>query len=96
MGFIIEAWICGFCRKTTHPLQAYGLGVISIIVVYIMGIAGFMAAFTWLLQKPMTLSQAVLLCAAPFVPFDCVKMILGVLIGKRIVRALEKAGVNLS
>lgn len=95
IGFIAEAWLCGFFKPQDNMAKALGMGVVSLVVVYILGIAGFMAAFEFLLHKSVTLVQAITVCAVPFVPFDFVKMLLGVFIGRRISQALEKAGIDL-
>ena len=95
IGFVFQAGLCGFFRPQDDLIKAMIMGLISLAVVYIVGIMGFMAAFEWLLHKPMTVMQAVTVCAVPFVPFDIVKLVLGIVIGKRISMALEKAGVDL-
>jgi biotin transport system substrate-specific component len=99
LGFIFEAWICGYCyihgqAKRKEQLRAFAVGVLSVLLVYILGVLGFMAYFHWMLHKPVALYQAILVCAAPFAPFDLVKMVIGVTAGSRITRALEKAGLN--
>jgi biotin transport system substrate-specific component len=98
-GFVIQAWICGFCRisDARHKrewVRAFLLGALAILIVYIAGVLGFMAYFTFLLHKSMTVFQAVMVCAAPFVPFDLIKMVIGVAVGSRISSALEKAGLQ--
>ena len=99
LGFIFEAWICGYCyigsrAKRKERLLAFATGVFSILLVYILGVLGFMVYFHWMLHKPMALYQAILLCAAPFVPFDLIKMIIGVTAGSKITQALEKTGLS--
>jgi biotin transport system substrate-specific component len=94
MGFVVEAFVCGYCHPEKSWIRAILIGLASIALVYAIGIAGFMAAFKWLLNKPMTLTQAFTVCAVPFVPFDTVKMFLGILLGSRISRALVKAGLD--
>jgi biotin transport system substrate-specific component len=58
-------------------------------------LAGFMASFAWLLQKPMTLVQGVAVCVVPFIPFDLIKVAAAVVLGQKIYSALKKSGVDL-
>lgn len=95
IGFILQAAICGYAARQPGRIRPVLLFLVSLVVVYAVGIAGFMAAFTWLLHKSMTLGQAFMLCAAPFVPFDFIKLVLGVVLGKRISAALKQAGINM-
>jgi biotin transport system substrate-specific component len=99
LGFLLEAWICGYCyipgqAKRKEQLRAFAFGVLSILLVYIVGVLGFTAYFHWMLHKPMTLYQAILVCAAPFAPFDLIKMVIGVTAGSKITQALEKTGLG--
>ena len=96
VGFIFQGWICGYCSLRQQSwLKAASIGVFSVLVVYSIGVLGFMAACRWILQKPVTLWQSVLVCVIPFIPFDLIKMGLGIAAGRRISAALQKAGIDL-
>jgi biotin transport system substrate-specific component len=94
VGFVVQAWICGYCRERRLP-WALLIAVVSLIAAYIIGLAGFMASFAWLLQKPMTLVQGVAVCVVPFIPFDLIKVAAAVVLGQKIYSALKKSGVDL-
>ena len=59
IGFVVQAFVCGFCRLSAGTLfRRVGIALLSLCIVYLIGAVWFTATYTYLLQKPMTLSQA--------------------------------------
>lgn len=95
-GFVICAWLVGrFTTKETGYLQTAAIMLGSLAVVYVVGLAGFMASFTWFLQKPMTWDKAATVAIMPFIPFDIIKTVAAAYLGLRLRRALHKAGYSI-
>lgn len=94
-GFVICAWLVGrFTVKETGYLQTTAIMLGSLVVVYAVGLVGFMASFTWFLQKPMTVEKATAVAVLPFIPFDAIKAVAAAYLGLRLRRALHKAGYS--
>lgn len=97
IGFIIQAWLCGFCRVSRIGwIRSAAIALASLAVPYIIGLIGFMTVFAFFLHKTMTWQTAVTACVIPFLPFDIIKVFLGLFIGSRIAKALEKAGLSVT
>ena len=82
-GFIVHAWICGCVR------------VKNFFVSFLAG-AGFWAEYNYILGKSLSVGNAFAACAAPFIIFDLLKLAAAVVAGRRILKILAKAGMDLS
>lgn len=95
LGFILCAWIVGklsgVCQGSKLRMGAAML--LGVTVMYIAGLAGFMASFAFFLQKPMTLGQALSMAVWPFLPFELVKVGIGAWISPALIAAIRRAGV---
>ena len=94
IGFVLCAWIVGAMTRnsTVTRLRTGAAMLLGLIAAYALGLAGFMASFTFFLQKPVTLQQAFSLAVLPFVPFDILKAALGAWLVPVLVEALGRAG----
>lgn len=93
-GFALCALLVGWL--TERASRSYGKTLLVLLlglaVVYAVGLAGFMASFTFFLKKPMELDKALSLAVLPFLPFDIVKTAVAAYIGVKVRRALIRAG----
>ncbi len=85
VGWLAERAEAGFGRTFAAML-------VGLVFIYGVGMAGFMASFTFFLHKPMTWGQAATYTVAPFLPFDIVKAIIAAYVGVKLRRALARAG----
>ena len=83
-GFIVHAWI------------SFLGGAVSLAFVYFLGVAGFWAEYNYILGKSLSVGNAFAACAAPFIIFDLLKLAAAVVAGRRILKILAKAGIDLS
>lgn len=97
LGFLVMATFSGICvaEKGKYVRQIL-LALAGLIACYVLGTLWFMAYFYFGLHKSMPLWQALTLTVFPFVVFDVIKIVLGVLCGTQIRYALQKAGYFLS
>lgn len=93
LGFLVMAAFCGVyvAEKGKYMRQIF-LSVVGLIFCYGIGTSWFMAYFYFGLHKEMPLWQALTLTVFPFVVFDVIKIVLGVLCGTQIRYALQNAG----
>ena len=94
-GFIVHAWICGRVRVKNFFVSFLG-GAVSLAFVYFLGVAGFWAEYNYILGKSLSVGNAFAACAAPFIIFDLLKLAAAVVAGRRILKILAKAGIDLS
>ena len=94
-GFIVHAWICGCVRVKNFFVSFLG-GAVSLAFVYFLGVAGFWAEYNYILGKSLSVGNAFAACAAPFIIFDLLKLAAAVVAGRRILKILAKAGMDLS
>jgi biotin transport system substrate-specific component len=96
LGFVICAWIIGVLtrRHATSKIRIGASMLLGLSVAYAFGVAGFMASFAFFLQKPMTMHQALTIAVFPFVPFDLLKVALGVWLSPVLLSALSRAGLT--
>ena len=94
IGFVIHAYVCGLTNNM-RLIPAILCNILSLAVVYFLGVTGFWAEYNFLLGKAIPVSKAFAACAAPFIVFDIIKLALAVTAGRRAVRILKKAGINL-
>lgn len=94
-GFAVCAYVVGWITERGQLTLARTAAAmyLGLVLVYIIGLAGFMASFAWFLHKPMTLERALSLSVLPFMPFDAIKTIFAAWLGVRVKRALYKAGM---
>lgn len=94
-GFVLSAWTVGRLTQA-NPLSKVQTGtamLLGLLVIYGVGLAGFMASFAFFLQKPMSLQQAISLAVLPFAPLDLAKAVLGAWLSPILVAALYRAGI---
>lgn len=97
-GFLLGFILCGFIVGWLTERSAPSLGKTALImygglaVVYLVGLAGFMASFAFFLHKPMSWEQAGIMAVLPFLPYDIVKTLIAAYIGVRVKKALIRAG----
>ena len=94
LGFVICAWIVGklTSNHASSKIRTGAAMLLGLFVAYAVGLAGFMASFTYFLHKPMTVQQALPIAVFPFVPFDLVKVVLGAWLAPTLISALSRAG----
>jgi biotin transport system substrate-specific component len=95
VGFILCAYIVGWCtERSDTSLQKTSLIMYGgLVVVYLVGMAGFMASFAFFLHKPMSWETAATLSVLPFLPYDIVKTFIAAYIGVKVKQALIRAGL---
>lgn len=90
VGYLFLAVISGFFIDSV-PVKKVYLHLVGMLcgeaVLYVFGTAWFI----FLMRMP--LSQALMLCVVPFIPFDLVKMVLATVLGVGVRTALMKAGL---
>lgn len=89
IGYIFLAFFTGlFVEKYPGRLRMYFLGgVIGLVFCYAFGTAWF------LFQYDVGVQAALVMCVLPYIPFDLVKLILAILVGQQVRKALEKQGL---
>lgn len=93
LGFVVMAWVSGFrLAEKGHFLRQVSSAVLGLIWCYALGTIWFMGYFHFGLGKEMPLWTALTLTVFPFVAFDLIKVILGVICGTRIRQSLNQAG----
>ena len=97
IGFILCAYFVGYFTEN-RPLNLRRTLVamlVGLILVYVVGLCGFLVVFQFVLHKPMTVGQALPITVLPFLPFDIVKSIIAAYIGVKVRRALLRAGLSI-
>jgi len=96
IGFIVCAYFVGYVTesKPLNLLRTLVAMLTGLFLVYVLGLAGFLLIFQFVLHKPMTVGQALPITVAPFLPFDIVKSITAAYIGVKVRRALLRAGLT--
>ncbi len=95
-GFMVCAVIIGWIteKKQLTFTQSLLSMMIGLVVIYGIGMIGFMMSFKYFLHKPMTWEKAVSLAVVPFLPFDIIKAVGAAYVGVRVKRALAKTGLT--
>ena len=93
-GFMAGAWLVGRLTRRSRPtlVNTVAAMVGGLAVVYLLGLAGFMASFAWFLAKPLDWDQGFGLAVLPFLPFDLLKTLLAAYLGVKVKRSLIRAG----
>lgn len=94
VGFMLCAYIVGWLteRAGASIVKTASFMFAGLAVVYLVGLAGFMASFAYFLHKPMTWDKATAFAVLPFLPYDVVKTLFAAFIGVKVRRALIRAG----
>ena len=93
LGFVVMAWVSGFrLAEKGHFLRQVSSAVLGLICCYFLGLVWFIGYFHFGLGKDMPLWTALTLTVFPFVAFDLIKVVLGVILGTRIRQSLNQAG----
>ncbi|HWR40937.1 MAG TPA: biotin transporter BioY [Patescibacteria group bacterium] len=94
-GFMLCAYLVGLAaeRLALGYGKMTGVMLAGLMVIYTLGLLGFMLSFQYVLQKPMTLEKALQLAVWPFLPLDVIKTIVAAYLGVRVRRALRQAGL---
>ena len=89
IGYIFFALIAGFWMERYGFRTAWSMPglLLGMTALYFFGTAWF------LLETGCTLSYALTVCVLPFLPLDCFKLGIALLLGKSIRRALRKSGL---
>lgn len=91
--FFITAFIAGiFCDKFEKFLPCFLGCLLGLAVLYFVGTVWFMVGMS-MKGSPMGLWASLMACVIPFVPFDCVKIALAIILGKKIRGALNRADI---
>ncbi len=95
VGFMVCAFLVGWLteRGGVSFGKTFSFMLLGLAMVYLVGLAGFMASFEYFLHKPMTFDKALILAVFPFLPFDFVKALMAAVIGVKVRRALVRAGL---
>ncbi|MDY6084987.1 MAG: biotin transporter BioY [Dialister sp.] len=95
LGFVIMAWVSGFrLAEKGHFLRQIICAMAGLFCCYALGTAWFMLYFRFGLAKEMSLLTALTMTVFPFIAFDGIKVLLGVILGTRIRQALDAAGFS--
>ena len=95
ISFAICAWIIGKLTERVLAIVPMILIMVGgIVIIYSIGIIGFMASFALFLQKPMTWGTAFTVAVMPFIPFDIIKAIAAAFIVVRVRSALRAIGFS--
>lgn len=94
IGFMLCAFLVGWLTEQVgvSAVKTTCIMLLGLAVVYLAGLAGFMASFAYFLHKPMTWSEALTLAVVPFLPFDLIKTLMAAYIGVKVRQALSRAG----
>ncbi len=86
IGFILLALISGIVmEKTNRNIVWSYLGmVVGTAVAYLFGTVWFV------IQAQCTITYALSVCVTPFIPFDLIKMVIAIVLGRAIFAALKK------
>ena len=89
VGFILVALVGGFFfEKSKGQPVITGIGMfLGLVIAYVLGTAWFV------FQMQVDVAHALTVCVWPFVPFDIIKIVVAVIIGKIVRKALRKAGL---
>lgn len=94
VGYLACVYIIGYVAENSgggyKPLLFGALA--GQIVMYALGLLGFMLSFEYFLMKPMSLDRAVALAITPFAVKDFIQTFIIVYLGVRVRRSLLKAG----
>lgn len=87
LGYIFMALICGFF------IDKWGNNIFFSFLGFLLGTAVlYLFGSLWLIyQTSVTLSQAILAYAVPYIPADLIKLILAMSLGRQVRKRLEKA-----
>lgn len=90
IGFILMAIISGiFYEKSNGRNVLTGVGMVAgTLVAYIFGTVWFVV------QMKCDVAYALSVCVFPFIPFDLMKIVIAIFLGKTIKKALVKAGLK--
>ncbi|HWR07493.1 biotin transporter BioY [Sporomusa sp.] len=95
LGYFVCTYIVGYVAE--HFELSYKYTAVAmmagLIIIYGIGLAGFMLSFQYVLHKAMPLERALNLAVWPFLPLDLVKAAMAVYVGVRVRRALLKTGL---
>lgn len=93
LGFVVMAGISGFrLAEKGHFLRQIIAALAGLFCCYALGTVWFILYFQYGLGKEMSLWTALTMTVFPFVLFDGIKVLLGVILGTRIRQALDAAG----
>lgn len=93
IGFILMAWISGFrLAEKGHFIRQISSALLGLLSCYVLGTIWFMGYFQYGLAKEMPLWTALTMTVFPFVVFDLIKVVLGVVCGTKIRQSLNQAG----
>ena len=89
IGFILMIVICGiFVKKFREKPVFIGIGMfIATLVAYAFGTVWFV------IMMQCSLLYALTVCVFPFIPFDIAKIVIAIIVGSAIYRAMKKAGL---
>lgn len=91
--FFVTAFIAGWFVEKSEKFWVRFLGcLLGLAVLYFVGTIWFMVGMS-MAGKAMGLWASLMACVIPFVPFDCVKIALALILGGQIRKALNKAGL---
>jgi biotin transport system substrate-specific component len=95
VGFAACALFVGWLTEHHQPefLRTVGSMLAGLVVLYVAGLIGFMASFTFFLHKTITWQQSFALTIAPCFLFDILKKGLAAFMGVKVRRALLQAGL---
>ena len=90
LGFLLAAFIVGWFadRGLTTFWRTFIVAIIALVVIYAVGIVGFMLSLKYVLNKPMTWSLAFKLVVIPFLPFDLLKAAIASYLSLKVKKAL--------
>lgn len=98
-GFLIGFMVCAYLvgrltsRSELKVANVTAIMFLGLAITYVIGLAGFMLSFQFVLQKPMTWEQAIMLTVVPFAPFDALKALAAAFLGVRVRQALVRTGL---
>lgn len=89
IGFILMAIVCGiFYEKSKGHSLITGVGMIlGTAIAYAFGTVWFV------LMMQCEVAYALTVCVFPFIPFDLIKIVIAIFLGKTVKAALVKAGL---
>ncbi len=80
LGFVVMAWLSGFrLAQKGHFVRQIACALAGLVCCYALGTVWFMGYFQYGLDKDMPLWTALTMTVFPFIAFDLIKVILGVL-----------------
>lgn len=93
-GYLACTYIIGYVAENSgggYKALLFG-AMAGQVVMYALGLLGFMLSFKYFLMKPMSIDKAVALAVAPFAVKDFVQTFVITYLGARVRRSLLKAG----